>query len=180
MALRRGRPGRTFVTRKAAGTNWARGVFAGTPTTLLPATKALVGSVSLSNPGIGEVVRRTRGVFSVTSDQASLFEQQVGALGFIVVTDTALAQGIVSLPSPATDRNDDGWFVWESFCQIGGNTTGTTIGAVGVAAPQVYFFDSKAMRKVEEGYSIAVVVENFGPAGLEFMFNFSLLSSRIG
>jgi len=179
MAFRRGRPGRTFPVKRS-GTNWARGVFAGTPLTLLPGTKSLAGSVTLSNPGIGEVVRRTRGVFAVISDQGSALEQQVGALGFIVVTDTALAQGIASLPSPASQRNDDGWFVWESFCQVGNTLLAGSPVSSSQTSPQVYSFDSKAMRKVEEGYSIAVVVENFGPDGLRFMFNFSLLSSRIG
>ena len=176
MAFNRGRPGRNFQ-RKALGTNWARGVHASTPTTLAAGTKALVGSIALSNAGIGEVVRRTRGVFTVTSDQNTLHEQQVGAVGFIVVTDVAIGVGVASLPSPATERNDDGWFVWESFCQISGTTNGS---ATVTPSPNSYFFDSKAMRKVEEGYSIAVVVENFGPTGMEFMINFSLLSSRIG
>ncbi len=179
MAFRRGRPGRA-IQPKRSGTNWARGVFAGTPTTLAAGTKSLVASVTLSNAGIGETVRRTRGVFSITSDQNSVQEQQVGAFGFIVVTDTALGVGITAIPGPATDRNDDGWFVWESFCQISGATAGGTISLLQPAIPQVYHFDSKAMRRVEEGYSIAGVVENFGPNPMEFMVNFSLLSSRIG
>jgi len=180
MALRRGRSGRGFPQRRALGTNWARGVFAGAPTTLAPTTKSLIATVTLSNAGIGEVVRRTRGVMSVTSDQSTSLEQQVGAFGFIVVTDTALGQGITALPSPVTDRNDDGWFVWESFCQVMGNSVGGATSLLSGPMPQIYQFDSKAMRKVEEGYAIVGIAENGGPHGLEFMLNFSLLSSRIG
>jgi len=179
MALAR-RSTRSFIRPKRTGTNWARGVHSGTTAVIAPSAKFLAGSVVLSNPGIGEVIRRTRGLISITSDQSSIFEQQVGAFGGIVITDTALGQGITAIPSPVTDRNDDGWFVWLSFAQIGGNSSGGTIGAVGVASPQVYEFDSKAMRKVEEGYSVVFVAENGGPHGLEFMMNFSLLSSRIG
>ncbi len=165
------------MRRKALGTNWARGVFSGTPATVLPGAKVLIGSVTLSNPGIGEVVRRTRGRISVSSDQSAVMEQQTWALGFIVVTDVALAVGVASLPGPVTQANDDGWFVWESGVQISGWTAGGNV-THSILAP--YDFDSKAMRKVEEGYAVAVVAENGGPDGMEIQINFSLLSSRIG
>ena len=51
----------------------------------------------------------------VGSDQVAVVEQQIGALGFIVVSDLAIAAGAASIPSPGFNGSDDGWFVWQAF-----------------------------------------------------------------
>jgi len=113
----------------------------------------------------------------VISDQASVAEQQNGAFGMVVVTDLAAAAGAASIPGPVTDANDDGWFVWVPTLQITGGTIG---GAPSVGVPQwPHLFDSKAMRRVEEGFVIAVMFETLSQ-GSEVGFAASLLSSRIG
>ncbi len=138
--------------------------------------KVLLASFSLSNPGIGETIRRTRGVFLVMSDQTTNTELQIGAFGMIVVNDLALAAGAASIPGPETDANDDGWFVWEPFLQVGEPAVGQ--GASGAEAWPGYRFDSKAMRRVEEGFSIAVMIENSSSShGFEALTSISLLSS---
>ena len=163
--------GRTFAATRPA-TDWGRLV--GNTFTIAAGAKALVATLVLSNPGIGETVRRTRGRFYVVSDQASVTEQQTGAMGFIVVNDLAIAAGAASIPGPVTDSSDDGWFVWEPFMQVSQFTLGGS-NAAGFA--QWYEFDSKAMRKVADGFGIAVMFEALAQ-GIEVGVGFSLLGSR--
>jgi len=102
-------------------------------------------------------------------------EEQIGAIGFIVVTDAALAVGITAIPGPVTDAADDGWFVWEPFMQLTGSVVS---GNAASPNPIPYFFDSKGMRKVQEGYSIVVVAENASGAFVfELGMGFSMLTS---
>ncbi len=156
-------------------TNWARTVASGL--TVLPASsKVLLASVVLSNPGINETIRRTRGIVLVTSDQGSIQEEQLGAVGAMLVTDTAVGAGVASLPDPVTDANDDGWFVWLPFMQISGAQV--TAGTASQTAMNRYEFDSKAMRRMEEGYQVAFVAANASATrGLSIAITISLLSS---
>ena len=165
---------RSFPTRQRNATDWGRTLIANT--TIGGSTKVLLGSFILANPGIGEVIRRTRGRFHVISDQGSVTEQQDGALGMIVVTDTALAVGITAIPGPVTDANDDGWFVWEPFTQVSQLTLGASFTSGGTTLQ--YEFDSKAMRKVAHGFSMAIVLES-NVSGCEFGVGMSLLTSRM-
>ncbi len=164
---------RQFGGRARPATDWGRVILPSV--TVGAATKALLGSFALSNPGIGETVRRTRGRFHVVSDQGSVTEVQNGALGFIVVNDLALAAGAASIPGPVTDAADDGWFVWEGFSQV----TQLTVGVANAAGTMslLYEFDSKAMRKVADGFSIAIMFESLSQ-GLELGAAVSLLGSR--
>jgi len=162
-------------SRRDSGTNWGRTIVPAV--TIAAGTKVLLATIVLSNVGIGEVVRRTRGQVLVISDQASVAEQQNGAFGMVVVTDLAAAAGAASIPGPVTDANDDGWFVWVPTLQITGGTIG---GAPSVGVPQwPHLYDSKAMRRVEEGFVIAVMFETLSQ-GSEVGFATSILSSRIG
>ena len=144
--------------------------------TLVPVgTKVLLASFVLSNPGINETVRRTRGRFFVNSDQATTNEMVLVAIGFVVVNDLALAAGAASLPGPISDASDDGWFVWEGVPILSASTDGGS-GSI-VSGVQPIEFDSKAMRRVEEGFGIAVIAEASG-VGAEVSMAVSLLSSR--
>ena len=142
--------------------------------TVAPGTKALIAMFALGNPGISETVRRTRGLIAVSSDQLAAIEEQVGAFGLMKVNNIALAAGAASIPGPVTDDSDDAWFVWVPFAQrsVSANATGTR-------QSTVYEFDSKAMRTVEEGFGLAVMVENAHAVhGLNIQLAMSLLSSR--
>ncbi len=169
MARRQTRP---FIQRKRSLTDWARGLSVA-PTNVNAATKILLSTIVNTNQGITETVRRTRGVLSIKSDQSAAVEEQTGAFGMVIVTDLAAAAGAASIPGPFTERNDDGWFVWVPFTQF---TSGAIAG--GYTSMQ-YQFDSKAMRKLEQGFSIAIMVENASAGdAFSFMFGFSLLASR--
>ena len=171
MAQRKGAPRRAFALgRQKAPTNWAR--LSSIGFVLVPAsTKVLLASMVLSNPGIGETVRRTRGQFSVISDQTAAVEEQIGAVGFMVVNDVAAGLGAGSLPDPVSEANDDGWFVWQGFQQ-------SLSAGGGISSIWQWEIDSKAMRRVEEGFQIAVIVANGSAvAGLRFGIHWSILSS---
>ncbi len=167
---------RTFrgAARRRQPTNWARSVAAAYVTIPL-SSKALITTVLLSNPGIGETVRRTRGVLSVVSDQSASLEVQLGAFGMVVVNDLAVAAGAASIPGPVTDASDDGWFVWLPIMQTGAAPAG---GGATQSLPQRYEFDSKAMRRVEEGFAIALMIENSSATnGLAVACGISILTS---
>ena len=163
-AIRRG--------RRTGNTNWSR-ITLPASLVVLPATKILAALFVLDNPGISETIRRTRGLISVSSDQIAAAEDQVGAFGLMKVNDIAAAVGAASIPGPFTDGNDDGWFVHQFFCQ-----RGSAVVASGDLSVQ-YEIDSKGMRTIEEGFSIAVMIEN-ASAVHALVFNFALaaLSSR--
>ena len=126
-----------------------------TQTSVTGSNKVLLGSFILSNPPLGETILRTRIRLDVTSDQAAAAEFMVGAFGLIVVTDRAIASGAAAIPGPATDGGDDGWFVHQSINQSH---------ALAGGGVRTYDIDSKAMRKVEDGGEIAIMVQNAGLA----------------
>ncbi len=100
---------------------------------------------------------RTRGSWLVSSDQNSATETQMVALGMAVVSDQALAIGVTAVPTPFTDLSSDLFFLHEIATRRLEFITG--IGAVWqVGMP----FDSKAMRKVEEGADVALSIETSG------------------
>ncbi len=170
------RRGPRFSRTERQPTNWSR-VVETAMVIVPPASKVLMHNLVLSNPGINETVRRTRGLLLVNSDQISVQEEQFGALGAMVVSDTAIAVGIASLPDPVTDKDDDGWMLWVPFLQV----TGSGGGAVQTANPGLnrYDFDSKAMRKVQEGYGVVYVVANASASfSIEVGLTLSVLTSR--
>ena len=142
------------------------------------ATKVLLGHFSPSNVAIDETVLRTVGMLSVASDQVANTEHITGAFGLIVVTEQARAAGVASMPGPATDGTNDGWFVMVQIQQ-------RIVVASGVGfdpnSALHYAFDSKAKRIVEDGENIAIIVENFSAtAGFRVGIGFRLLSQVRG
>ena len=120
-------------------------------------TKVLLGSFSITNPGIDETVLRVVGGLSIVSDTVAGSEEQIGAAGMIIVTDRAVAAGIGSIPDPVTDLADD-WFWFQSFAakNLNGDATGFQ-----APASVWYPFDQKAKRVFDgDGRNIAIVVAN--------------------
>ncbi len=100
---------------------------------------------------------RTRGVVQVVSDQNIATETYLGALGISVVSEQAIAIGVTAVPTPVTDQGSDLFFVYEEV--IGRFEFGSNIG-FDAAGGRFIQYDSKAMRRVNEGSDVAVVVEN--------------------
>ena len=119
------------------------------------ATAALVSSLSAGTLDLRPfTVVRTRGVWKTRSDQSAASETYIGNLGFCVVTDQAIAVGVSACPTPATEQFSDAWFMIEQW--IGRfELVGTAIQENTVSRP----FDSRAMRKVEDGFDIGILVE---------------------
>ena len=165
----RNQPSRPMFRRPRAPTTWARSVAVGY-TLLSPSSRLVTDFIVLSNPGIGETIRRTRGLLSIKTDDPSALEDQVGAFGAVIVSDSAATAGVGSIPTPVTEASDDGWFVWMPFL---GSTK-----IVGEAGVINYEYDSKAMRRVEEGFVAAFVIENSSTTdGLLFANSLSVLTS---
>jgi len=98
---------------------------------------------------------RTRGYLHCRSDQAGATEFFDAVLAMAIVSDQALAIGVTAVPTPDTDRDSDLFFLFE---EIAGTIQQIT--SVGVLENQLgRTFDSKAMRKVEDGQDIAVTIE---------------------
>ena len=105
----------------------------------------------------GTVVR-TVGHVLVVSDQVAAAEQPFGAMGMAVVSEQARALGITALPSPIIEEASDLWFVYQPWAAQGGTINGAPL--------QVFEFDSRAQRKIEDGMGIVVVYESASAAGI--------------
>ncbi len=101
-------------------------------------------------------VIRTRLVFYARSDQQAASEQYSVALGFAVVSDQAIAIGVTAVPTPDTDRDSDLFFVYEDL--VGRFTFSDATGFIEQGVTK--YIDSKAMRKVEGGQDVAIVLES--------------------
>ncbi len=119
------------------------------------ASKVLLGSFTLNNPGIDETLLRTVGTLFVATDALSN-ESQIGAVGLIPITEIALAAGVASIPGPVSDIGSDGWAFHQTFCQDWSFATavGQTMGGLS------YSFDSRGKRVVSDQHALALVVEN--------------------
>jgi len=139
-----------------------------------PGVKVLLGSLSLSNPNIDETLLRVVGSLSVNSDQTVASERQDGAFGMILVTDLAIAAGAASIPGPLTDIGDDGWFVHVPFMNRFLFLDATGFTSQDATSIQ---FDFKSKRIVQEGQSIAFMVETgSASSGIQFSAIFRILS----
>ncbi len=125
-------------------------------TTLAAAgTQVLINSLNAAALALRPfTVVRTRGTWLVTSDQNAATESFFGNLGAAVVSEQASTVGIGGIPTPATERGSDLFFVletWPGFLRFG-----SAIGSQ-VEVPREY--DSRAMRKVNDDQDIVFVLE---------------------
>ncbi len=120
---------------------------------------------------------RTRGFLGYGSDQSAATEFMIGAYGVGIVTETARAAGVASVPGPLSNPLWDGWFVYGTF---GSEVKfGTNVGV----EPQWYSrqeIDSKAMRKLDgDDEDVVLVVENdHATNAFDILFNLRFLAKR--
>jgi len=99
-------------------------------------------------------VIRTHFGFLQFSDQAAVIENQLVAVGMAIVSDQAVAVGITAIPTPMTESGSSLWFAHKLLYSREQSITDR-------AQPAgVWDLDSKAMRKVEVGSDLAIVLEN--------------------
>ncbi len=90
----------------------------------------------------------------IRSDQSAAVEQQICAIGCAIVSDQASAVGVTAVPTPETEAGSSLWFLHKFMMAQESSVTDK-------AQPAGQFsIDSKAMRKVEVGSDLVVVVEN--------------------
>ncbi len=115
---------------------------------------------------------RTVGSIWLASDQSGAVEFPFGAVGFIVVSEKASALGATAIPDPITQESSDEWFAYTAMAASGNSA------AAGIVSQPLmeYKFDSRAMRKVQDGEDIVVVVANASATdGAAFILKFRML-----
>ncbi len=151
------RSGRVFRGGKSVRETLWVGIAATRTNITAPSTAVIINSASAGFLALRPfTIVRTRGWLFIGSDQIANIEPYGMSLGFSVVSDQALAIGITAVPTPETDADSDAFWVYESM-------TGEMklISAAGFADPagQGKDYDSRAMRKVEDGFDMAFVIE---------------------
>ena len=140
-------------------------------TTTLPFGSAILDqSFVFGEPA---TIIRTRGTLWIATDQFAATEQPLGAMGMAVVTDQAAGIGVTAVPTPITDSPSDEFFLWLPwFADVRDMGTGT----VQFNTFSRFDFDSKAMRKVTDGTTAVVVLENSSSAaGANYAIMFRML-----
>ena len=100
-------------------------------------------------------VVRLRGYLSIESDQTAAAEFQALNFGAAVVSDQAVAIGITAVPTPTTDMGSDAWFAYETL--MSSMNAGAGDGQLRSVQKD---YDSKAMRRTEDGFQVIFVVES--------------------
>ena len=90
------------------------------------------------------------------TDQTAALEQQSIAVGIAVVSTEAAAVGITAIPTPNTEAASSLWFVHQYAFADSSDL------ASNVRRGETWLMDSKAMRKVELGQDMVVVIEGGG------------------
>ena len=98
---------------------------------------------------------RFRGLLSIASDQAASSEFQQARFGASIVSEESLAIGVTAVPVPVSDADNDMFFVFADL--VNRMEVSSAIGIWQNAV--VSEFDSRAMRKVEDGQDIALCLE---------------------
>ena len=155
--LRGGRMVRETLWGDVVGTN------TGIATPLVPVLLNVTGALFLDLRPF--TVVRVRGGMHLQSDQTAGAELQAINYGVAVVSDQAVAIGVTAIPTPTADAGSDAWLVYQSLM--------TSHGAGTVDSEQGRFieYDSRAMRRVEDGFQVVFVVET-DIAGLTQGVNF--------
>ena len=106
---------------------------------------------------------RTVGHILVLSDQTAAPEVFHGAYGMEVVSIQAGAGGTGTIPTPITEQSSDMWVMYQLVSGAFQTSGGTQEGFI-------FEFDSRGMRKVEDGETVVTVFENgSGTAGIDYL-----------
>ncbi len=151
----------TFQRGPRRATDWSASVSLAGAVNVAASTAAIL-EVFIPIIG-GETLIRTRGMFTVGSDQSSGDEIQIGAFGICVVTEQAATVGITAVPHPSSDAAWGGWVVHQYYA-----ARTEFLSAVGFQPNTWHRFpiDSKGMRKIDEDERLIVVVENASAFGI--------------
>ncbi len=107
-------------------------------------------------------VVRVRGTYLIATDQTVANELFGCSIGQCVISDQAQAIGVTAVPTPVTDLGSDLWLMHDT--QLGSTENLSAVGFI-PRAGYTKDYDSKAMRKVEEGQTLSLVAEGIGAIG---------------
>ena len=99
---------------------------------------------------------RVRLSWFIKTDQFVASETQQAAVGMAVVSSQSEAIGATAVPTPFTDLSSDLWLMHDIISNQ--NVFGTGVGFDQIGGVE-HLVDSKAMRKVEDGQDVVVVLE---------------------
>jgi len=132
------------------------------PTANAASSAVLLGSLNAAALALRPfTIIRTRFLATWESDQGATGERPIGSIGLIKVTDSAVAAGVGSIPTPQTEADAD-WFVYQTMSQSFVFADATGFAANG---QRQYEIDSKAMRKVGVDEDVAVVSQEINAVG---------------
>ena len=134
------RPGRGFRRGTRSPSQWSGAIANSTL-----ASDSKVALAVFTPVGGGSHVTPIRVVGILTFEFAATPSLGTGALGMGVFSDQAILTGVAALPDPITDIGDDLWMLIVPLPVVT-NTRRATIE-----------FDSRAMRKVEDGQSLVLI-----------------------
>jgi len=103
---------------------------------------------------------RIRGRVEYLTDQSASDENPIGAIGISIVKDAARAAGVGSLPIPITDAGLD---MWQYHQYLDSKFRLVSSASDGYVLHQE--IDVKAMRKIEDGDAIVVMIEQASAVG---------------
>ena len=92
-------------------------------------------------------ILRTRVLVGWSTDNTTGSEEPTGVYGEIVVTDSASAAGVASIPDPITEPTA-AWFIYQPLLEKITTVTAVGIQRGGGGGYNQYMVDSKSMRKV--------------------------------
>ena len=161
----------SFQPRKAKRlTEWL--AFTSNAPIVVPATTSLL-FLSFSQVNLSEIVPftivRIHGRIVWGSDQEVANEQPIGAVGIAIVKEPARAIGITAIPTPIDEASDDAWLM-HRFLESRVTAASTDDRILNIE------FDSKAMRRLEDGDSIVLTVENSSTVGAFFNIQARILA----
>jgi len=97
---------------------------------------------------------------SVRSDQTAASENFDAAVGMAVVTTQATDIGVTAVPTPFSDLGSDAWMLHNIIDGHFLFVTGAGLESNSTSPRGGMTIESKAMRKVEGGQDVIVVIEN--------------------
>ena len=144
--------GRTLTAGARRKSTWL--FLDGTFNTMIALGGTLVGTLNAAALALRPfTVVRTYLSGLLFSDQAAAIEDQVAGVGVCVVSDQAFAVGVTAVPTPISDIGSDLWFSHKLLWARESSLTDRTNPSL------IWELDSKAMRKVDAGQDLAVVIE---------------------
>ncbi len=168
--------GRAFARRSFRGssrpraTEWLAGSLETTTTALAASTAVLDQTFTF---GEKATIVRVRGDLWVSTDQGAASETAFGSLGMSIVKEQASTVGITAVPLPYTDNIDDSFYLLQNWAL---RTRFFTGAGMEHDVFQHYVLDSKAMRKVDQGDTSVVTMENAdATGGCLFLLTFRML-----